>query len=59
MLKSSEKRRNYYKDREGKAPQSFNESELEVIAVTELDEDLDDVNFKDVKSSSSCKISDI
>ena len=55
-LKNSEKRRNYYNERDGV---TGDESEKEVIKVTELDEELDDVTFKDVKSSSSCKISDI
>ena len=64
MQKNSEKRRNYYRERDGMAtksynPKSINESDLEVSAVTELDEELDDVKFKDVKSSSSCKIRDI
>jgi hypothetical protein len=38
MKQSSEKRRNYYNERNGE-----NESELEIQAVTELDEELDDI----------------
>lgn len=58
MQKNASKRKAYYREREGK-PESFDDSDVQINQVTELDEVLDDVQFKEVKSSSSCKISDI
>ena len=54
MKKHQEKRNNYYYQRDNKFETVNNERK-----VTELDEELDDVRFKDVKSASSCKLSDI
>ena len=43
LPKSSEKRKNYYRERGETAHKSYNDSDLEVSAVTELDEELADV----------------
>ena len=56
MKLSSEKRRKFYNERDGGGSDDNSE---EINMVTELDEELDGLTFKDVKSSSSCKITDI
>ena len=55
MKLSSEKRRKYYNERDG----GRSDDSEDINLVTELDEELDGLTFTDVKSSSSCKITDI